>query len=66
MDKGTWQTVHGVTRDGQNLSTKPPPTNISYNSTFIIIFCCFFSEDSRERSQSPYPFEISSRHKDLF
>ena len=26
MDRGTWQaTVHGVTRVGHNLGTKPPP-----------------------------------------
>ena len=29
MDRGVWQaTVHGVTRFGHNLATKPPPHNI--------------------------------------
>ena len=27
MDRGAWKaTVHGVTRVGHNLATKPPPT----------------------------------------
>ena len=29
MDRGAWQaTVHGVTRDGHNLVTKPPPPGV--------------------------------------
>ena len=29
MDRGAWQaTVHGVTRVGDDLATKPPPTTI--------------------------------------
>ena len=31
MDRGAWQaTVHGVTRVGHDLATKPPPPHISY------------------------------------
>ena len=29
MDRGAWQaTVHGITRVGQDLGTKPPPPSV--------------------------------------
>ena len=32
MDRGAWQaTVHGVTRVGHNLATKPPPISFKIN-----------------------------------
>ena len=32
MDRGAWQaTVHGVTRGGHDLATKPPPTTTINN-----------------------------------
>ena len=31
MDKGAWQaTVHGVTRVGHDLATKPPPPKVGF------------------------------------
>ena len=36
MDRGAWQTtVHGVTRVGRNLVTKPPPHLINYDTIII-------------------------------
>ena len=34
LDRGPWwATVHGITRVGQDLATKPPPPNILFPST---------------------------------
>ena len=41
MDRVTWQgTVHGVTRVGYDLATKPPPKESECG--FFFVFCFFF------------------------
>jgi len=38
VDRGAWQaTVHGVTRVGHDLATKPPPPSLSYLHTLCLL-----------------------------
>ena len=55
MDRGAWwATVHGVTRDGCNLATKPPP-QVSLNQNQTVGNAVSFSEDWREAISLPFP-----------
>ena len=43
MDRGSWwATVHGVTRVGHDLVTKPPPAPYFLDERSVHVFCLFF------------------------